>query len=95
MSPGFPQTQPPRFIPEAGPGKLRPVSIKVISIGLNMEDDSFVCFLQRKYVKSFAASVRVCVLAVACWSDKKSNLKMSPWALGNCTGHLSLLSDIL
>lgn len=29
MSPGFPQTQPPRFTPDGGPGKLRPVSIKV------------------------------------------------------------------
>ncbi|XP_053278500.1 F-BAR and double SH3 domains protein 2 isoform X2 [Pleuronectes platessa] len=25
VSPGFPQTQPPRFTPEGGPGKLRPV----------------------------------------------------------------------
>ncbi len=25
-----------------------------------------------------------------CWSDKTSNLNMSPWALGNCDGHFLL-----
>uniref|UniRef100_A0A669BRR4 FCH and double SH3 domains 2 n=1 Tax=Oreochromis niloticus TaxID=8128 RepID=A0A669BRR4_ORENI len=29
VSPGFAKTQPPRFTPEGGPGKLRPVSISV------------------------------------------------------------------
>lgn len=34
------------------------------------------------------------LLDLDCWFDKTSHLKMSPWALGNYDGYISVLADI-
>lgn len=59
MSPGFPQTQPQRFTPDGGPGKLRPVSINIFQVvsvysavsKSNRYDSSSSTYFLNKFIK--------------------------------------------